>query len=191
MAYLEEHPPSLTRSSLYRLARALRTSPEELLGAETESPPGSAVTSVPRHMEVLSHEECTNLVSLGGVGRVAFTPKEVTAPLVLPVNFAWVHESVVFRTAIDGVIARQVSGPATFEVDRIDATMGEGWSVLVTGTARVIDDPAETTELRTTAPIMTWADGERETYVHIPAAHVSGRRIRSLRWGEEGPTRER
>lgn len=97
----------------------------------------------------------------------------------------------MFRTSSDGAIARQVSGPATFEVDRIDATMGEGWSVLLTGTARLIDDRAEAAELRTAAPIMTWADGERETYVHLSATHVSGRRVRSLRWGEEDTARER
>src|SRR5699024_3846408 len=189
--YLEEHPPSLTRSSLYRLAKALRTSPEELQGAETEVPPQSAVTSVPRRLEVLSHKECTDLVSPGGIGRVAFTPTDMAAPLVLPVNFAWVHESVEFRTVSDGMIARHVPGAATFEVDRIDDTMGEGWSVLVIGTAHVLDDESQTAELDAVTPIMTWADGIRQTYVRIFATHVSGRRIRTLRWGEEGTAQDR
>src|SRR5690625_5145975 len=60
VACLEEHRPPLPRASLDRLAKPLRTSPEELQGAENEDPPHRAATAVPRRLDVLSHKECTD-----------------------------------------------------------------------------------------------------------------------------------
>lgn len=47
VAYLEEYAPRMTRQALYRLALALNTTQDDLLGIGTDVPPGAATTAVP------------------------------------------------------------------------------------------------------------------------------------------------
>ncbi|WP_150242657.1 helix-turn-helix domain-containing protein [Nocardiopsis quinghaiensis] len=176
--YLEEQPARLSQEALYHLAHALGTSPEHLLGADTDTPPGSASTAVPEpETRTLTAEECLALLEPGGVGRVAFTDSAGTAPVVLPVNYVLSDGTVVFRTAADGVIGRHVPGPMGFEVDRIDGAMSEGWSVLVAGRARRVGDGAELAALRGHRFPRPWAGGEREAWIRVEPEGITGRRV--------------
>ncbi|WP_017559831.1 helix-turn-helix domain-containing protein [Nocardiopsis baichengensis] len=178
IAYLETHPARFSRESLYRLSQALHTSPDHLLGTDTDTPPGSAATAVPEpEVTVLTGEECLELISPGGVGRVSFTEAEGAAPVVLPVNYGVIDGTVVVRTAVDGAIAQHVGEPMSFQVDRLDETMSEGWSVLLAGRARLIDDDAERAALRERRPLRPWAGGDREAWIRIDAGRVTGRRV--------------
>ncbi|KIH99045.1 DNA-binding protein [Streptomonospora alba] len=176
--YLEEHPARLSRESLYRLSQALRTSPDHLLGADTDTPPGAASTAVAEpQLRTLSADECRELIGPGGVGRVAFAEAAGAAPTVLPVNYGLSDDAVVFRTASHGIIARNASGPMSFQVDRLDDTMSEGWSVLVAGRARIVEDAAELAALREHHSLRPWAGGDREAWVRIEAEQITGRRV--------------
>jgi nitroimidazol reductase NimA-like FMN-containing flavoprotein (pyridoxamine 5'-phosphate oxidase superfamily) len=178
VAYMEEQPARLSQEALYHLAHALHTSPDHLLGADTDTPPGSSSTAVPEPgIRTLTTEECLALIDPGGVGRVAFADTADTAPLVLPVNYVLSDGTVVFRTAADGVIARHVPGPMGFEVDRLDSAMSEGWSVLVAGHARRVDGGAELAALREHHSPRPWAGGEREAWVRVEPERVTGRRV--------------
>ncbi|WP_017594143.1 helix-turn-helix domain-containing protein [Nocardiopsis potens] len=178
VAYLEEHPPLLTRRSLHRLAQALSTSPDHLLGADTEAPPGAGGTVLPRpELRTLTRRECDELIAPGGVGRFAFAPHGGGPPTVLPVNYAVVRGDVVFRTGAEGVIAAHLPGRASFEVDRIDDAVNEGWSVLLTGRALPVRDARDVLRLRGLTPVRPWAGGEREAYVRMVPEKVTGRRI--------------
>jgi hypothetical protein len=64
----------------------------------------------------------------------------------------------------------------SFEVDQIDEAMSEGWSVLVTGRARLVDDPAELEQLADIG-IEPWPGGHREAVIRIETAEMSGRSI--------------
>ena len=85
-------------------------------------------------LQTLTAAECYDLLSPGGVGRVAFTTAD--GPVVLPVNYAMAGQTVIFRTAPDTLLAGYLDGPAGFEVDRLDEALSQGWSVLVTGRDR-------------------------------------------------------
>jgi nitroimidazol reductase NimA-like FMN-containing flavoprotein (pyridoxamine 5'-phosphate oxidase superfamily) len=61
-----------------------------------------------------------------------------------------------------------------FEVDGVDPEHRAGWSVLVTGTARIVRDPHG--ELHCARP-ESWARGEREVFVAIKAERITGRRV--------------
>ncbi|WP_304454602.1 pyridoxamine 5'-phosphate oxidase family protein [Nocardiopsis sp. YSL2] len=184
VAYLETHPPLLTKRALYRLAGALHTSTDHLLGADTDVPPGVASTAVPRpRLSALSRRACLDLIEPGGVGRIAFVSRSRSGPAVLPVNYAVTDGDIVFRTAADAEVVRQLPGSVGFEVDRFDGTMSEGWSVLATGPARIVHDPDEDASLRALAPVRPWAGTERETYVRMTPDQVTGRRVTA------GPTR--
>ncbi|MBB6171564.1 transcriptional regulator with XRE-family HTH domain [Nocardiopsis mwathae] len=183
IAYIEEMPPQLTRGALHRLATALRTSEEALLGAESELPPGCHATSTGEaELDGLSVEECMELISCGGIGRLAFHIAGEAAPSVLPVNFALVDGAIVVRTRAGGVIGRYAHGDVGFEVDAIDGVMGEGWSVLIAGRAQRIRESDRLMEQLAAVPVRPWPEGHGDAYLHIVPFRVTGRRIRS-RWG--------
>lgn len=183
VAYLEEHATRMTREALYRLASALGTTQDLLLGSGTDVPPGAATTAVPLpETTVLSPEKCMELIRPGGVGRFGFIPAGATVPAILPVNYL-VHEgAIVFRTTRNGSIAGYVPGDGAFEVDRVDGAVSEGWSVLTTGPAEPVTQAAEAAALRSRAPVRPWAGGERELLVRLVPRSMSGRRV-----GGSGP----
>ncbi len=123
----------------------------------------------------LTREECFRLLAGEHLGRVAVTDDR--GPLVFPVNFVLDRHTVVFRTEpgtkLD-VAAR--GGQVCFEVDGADEAARTGWSVLVRGEAVEVTDQAELARLRR-LPLQPWAPGERDRYVRILPAALSGRRI--------------
>lgn len=176
LAYLETHPARPAQAALQRLAAALQTTAQALLGADTSQPPGQAD---PSHsvLQTLSAAECYDLLSPGGVGRVAFTTSD--GPVVLPVNYAMSGQRVIFRTAPDTLLAGYLNGPAGFEVDRLDEALSQGWSVLVTGRAVRVTSEAEVRHLEQHAGVRPWAGGPRDVYVRIIPRKITGRRVRS------------
>ncbi len=64
--------------------------------------------------------------------------------MAFPVNFKILAGDVIFRSGDNGAVSAITSEePVSFEVDRIDDAMREGWSVLATGTVH----PASPVEL--------------------------------------------
>ena len=101
---------------------------------------------------LLDRDECLGLLAIATVGRVALSANAL--PTVLPVSFRLVDDRIVFhsgRSAPKNVIA--------FQVDDIDPRSHQGWSVVVTGVAHEVTDPAE---LAVMHAIVTphWAAGD-------------------------------
>lgn len=67
-------------------------------------------------------------------------------------------------------------GTVGFEIDRIDDVFSEGWSVIVTGSARLVDHPEQLVE-HAAHRIEPWAGGARGAVVAITADEVTGRII--------------
>lgn len=181
--YLEQYPSQLTVEAMHKLAAALETTPAELLGGEAGLAPGRGGPALHPVLEELTTADCYELLAHGGVGRVGFSTP--CGPLILPVNFALVQGLVVFRTATGGALAAHADGSdAGFEVDHVDEAMREGWSVLVNGPADRVTGQGELSWPPDQVPVWPWAGGEREEYVRITPAHVTGRRIRARSSGE-------
>lgn len=176
LEYLEEHPAQVTPASLARLAGALDTNVDYLLGEGIGLPPGCGPTTAHPVLEVLSREECDRLLAPGGVGRVVLV--EERGPVAVPVNFAMLDGDVLFRTKAAASVAAADGRQVGFEVDRIDDAMREGWSVLVTGRVRRVADPDELVRAQS-LDIDPWAGGGRDDYLRLASAEVSGRRIRT------------
>ncbi|HCU95186.1 MAG TPA: DNA-binding protein [Actinobacteria bacterium] len=176
LQHLETYPALPSQAALRQLAAALQTTPETLLGAGSSQPPGQAGPSAHPVLQVLTAVECYDLLSPGGVGRVAFTAAD--GPVVLPVNYAMAGQTVIFRTAPDTLLARCLDCPAGFEVDRLDETLRQGWSVLVTGRAVRVTSEADVRHLEQHAGVRPWAGGARDVYVRIIPRKITGRRIR-------------
>lgn len=95
----------------------------------------------------------------------------------MPVNFRFVDGDVVFRTRSGGALAAAAGTTVSFEADHIDEAMSEGWSVLMSGRAQLVDDPSDLERLDD-LDIEPWPGGSREAVMRIETATISGRRIR-------------
>lgn len=174
-----EHSPSvaLPRGSVLRLAKALETSVDYLRGGKVDRPPGPGRAGPHPHLDVMSREECETHLAGGGVGRFVFTSEP--GPVALPVNFRLLDGDIVFRTRTHGVLAAAVANVnlVGFEVDRIDDAMSEGWSVLISGHARLVDDPDELARIAELG-VEPWPGSQREAVIRIETETISGRCIR-------------
>jgi len=116
--------------------------------------------------------ECWELLASRPVGRVAFD--DGAGPTVLPVNHAVVDEAVRFRTSPHSALATHLAGQrVAFQVDDVDEFHQSGWSVLVRGRARLVDNVVEHGG-EEPAP---WPAGQRPLLVEIETFSVTGRRL--------------
>jgi uncharacterized protein len=128
-------------------------------------------------LEVLDREESLRLLGTAALGRIAVT--SAALPLVLPVNFRYDGRHVLIRTSAGTKLdAATDHAVVAFEVDDIDPATESGWSVMVTGIARELTDPAALAELAR-RPLTRWATGDADRVVAISVDLVSGRRISS------------
>jgi nitroimidazol reductase NimA-like FMN-containing flavoprotein (pyridoxamine 5'-phosphate oxidase superfamily) len=133
-------------------------------------------------MEELDERECRRLVSLGVIGRIAYVGRyDLT---VLPVNYRLVDGDILFRTAQDSLTGEDLrTGIAhadykvAFEVDHFDESTRESWSVLIQGPAHHVDSEAEQAAAEA-AGVRPWPSGEKDHFIRITPARITGRRIR-------------
>ncbi|GHI82272.1 MULTISPECIES: pyridoxamine 5'-phosphate oxidase family protein [Streptomyces] len=100
-----------------------------------------------RSMRELDRAEALRLLSTVSLGRIVFTQHAL--PAVRPVNHLVENEAIIVRIHEDGALASLVA-PAdapgvvvAYEADVIDSVTHLGWSVVVTGYARVVADADE------------------------------------------------
>lgn len=129
-------------------------------------------------VEVLSEDECLALLAEGRVGRVGVTIAAM--PAILPVNYALLGRTIVFRTAAGTKLRAALAHTViAFEVDHIDDQSHAGWSVLVVGMAQELTGRQRDEALA--LPLDPWAEGERDHFVGVAPDVVSGRRLHPLR----------
>ena len=130
----------------------------------------------------LDEAECLRLIAPGGIGRLVFSGSwDLT---VLPVNYKLYNGAILFRTAQHGSTEEDLrTGIAhaeyrvAFEVDDFDPVAREGWSVLIQGPAHHLDSESERAEAAG-AGVVPWPGGDREHFISITPARLTGRRIR-------------
>lgn len=175
LEFLEKFPGLPSGAVLRQLAAALQTSAAALLGAGTQVPPGHQRQILAHALERIPPAECRELISPGGIGRVGFTT--ASGVVILPVNFAVVAHTIVVRTDPGSILAAHADGDVSFEVDRIDEALGQGWSVLVHGHAHRVAQRAELARLQLTVAVRPWPDGDHDVYIRITPRRINGRRI--------------
>ncbi len=127
------------------------------------------------HLIELNRRRCIELLESTPVGRIAFTAHD--GPIVLPVNYAWHEESVVFRT-LDRELQDLIDGQfVCFEVDDWSAETRTGWSVLVRGAAREVSQWAEREQLEAIG-LVPWArDVWRPRWIRVEPSEMTGREL--------------
>lgn len=173
--YLEHHADAhLSAGSLVLLAMALKTSPELLLGG---NPPlrreGEGSNRHPQ-VEPLTREQCEVHLALGEYGRLVYSIAR--GPVAIPVNYEYVDGEVIISTdpeKANWLEGLQIVG---FEVDRVVEGLSEGWSVLVTGEVRRLDDPDEQRRL-SFLDLQRWNDDSEHALIAITPHDLTGRVI--------------
>ncbi|MGW3176482.1 pyridoxamine 5'-phosphate oxidase family protein [Streptomyces sp. NPDC001153] len=133
LGYLEEHPGAAPGPGpLTRPAQALQTTVTEL-----------------------TPDECRALLGSHGVGRLV-VPTD-TGPVIVPVNYSFAEGAFVFRTALGATPSLAAGQAVALEVDGIDDTFSQGWSVLIRGSARSVTDPQEQRRFTGQAYSAPWA----------------------------------
>ena len=134
-------------------------------------------------VEVLPAAECLQLVAGQDIGRIAFTGR--FGITVLPVNYRLHDGSIVFRTGQDSPMDTDLRTglehgeyQVAFEVDEIDASTREGWSVLIHGPAHHVTDAEERTAVAGSG-VAPWTGGSKEQFIRILPTRITGRRIRN------------
>jgi transcriptional regulator with XRE-family HTH domain len=185
LAYFEQSAAArLSTGTVLLLALALESTPEELYGARVDRPPGRGRAGRHPELRELTAEQCNAHVLAGGVGRIVYRTKR--GPVAHPVNFAASEGDIVISTTVEQAAALEDQERVSFEIDRVDEAMSEGWSVLVTGTARRVDDPDEVVALAALG-LVPWAGGARHALVRIHPDELSGRLISQAMAPREDP----
>ncbi|HUC36241.1 MAG TPA: pyridoxamine 5'-phosphate oxidase family protein [Acidimicrobiales bacterium] len=130
-----------------------------------------------RGSEVLSSAECLRLLAeaakKGSIGRLAVS--QDGAPIVHPVNFAYVDRQVVVRLG-PGLMEHAAAGAlVAFEVDEVDREGAKAWSVLVRGLATELAVPAHPDAARPGPAPLVPEPGEK--LLAVRADVVTGRRF--------------
>ena len=131
-----------------------------------------------RGSEILPASECLRLLALAAkedrVGRLAVAGEQ--APLVIPLNFAFHDRGVLVRIG-PGRLSELVPGSlVAFEVDRVDPSAGEAWSVLVRGLASAFD--GDHVSPGVDAMPQPWVPVPGEMVLFIRPDVLTGRRFR-------------
>jgi uncharacterized protein len=128
------------------------------------------------NVEVLSRPECLELLAEATVGRVGVSMGAL--PAILPVHFALLGQSVLFRTIPGTRLDIATNGAViAFEADAYEPDGSAGWSVLVQGFALEVTDPGELAEAKST-PITPWRGGElAERLLRIDINQMTGRQF--------------
>jgi len=124
-------------------------------------------------LQPLTYDECLRRLDAGGVGRVAITQHAL--PAILPVNFVTRGERILFRTEPGGMLAHGCDGKVVaFEIDGIDSDGRAGWSVLVIGTASILDWAAQDV---VETDLLSAVTAGRDQFVAITVGQLSGREV--------------
>ena len=149
--------------------------------AERPDPPPIAR---PRQAIELTESECWHLLGSVSIGRVVFTHRAM--PAIRPVNHFVDGRKVIIRTHNGAAITSRAVQEASrhsaphgsvvcYEADDLDPVRHTGWSVIATGLARLVTDPADIA--RYTAATEPWIAGEMNQIVAIEPGFLSGLRL--------------
>jgi nitroimidazol reductase NimA-like FMN-containing flavoprotein (pyridoxamine 5'-phosphate oxidase superfamily) len=130
-----------------------------------------------RRLTELTRDEAMRLLATVSLGRVVFTERAL--PAVRPVNHLVDESGVIIRShvgsAIVAIAGRTEGAVVAYEADEIDPSSHVGWSVVVTGVARLVSDQIEVA--RYEQMLRPWLAGNMEYVIRIIPELVTGFRL--------------
>jgi nitroimidazol reductase NimA-like FMN-containing flavoprotein (pyridoxamine 5'-phosphate oxidase superfamily) len=125
--------------------------------------------------EVLDIHDCWKYLRSASICRIALTA--AGAPEIFPVNYVPDYGTVVFRTGPGTKLNAVLGGNAVaLEADGLNTYGTIAWSVIIKGTAKVIDTQ-EAFQEAAEAGLSPWQHGSKEHLVRVTPTEISGRRF--------------
>jgi nitroimidazol reductase NimA-like FMN-containing flavoprotein (pyridoxamine 5'-phosphate oxidase superfamily) len=124
----------------------------------------------------LTAAESWRLLAGASLGRIVFTQHAM--PAIRPVNHLVDDKTVIIRSHLGAAITGRAAGDGTvvcYEADDIDPVRHTGWSVIVTGMARLVRDPAAVSRYQQL--LWPWADGQMDYVIAIEPQLITGLRL--------------
>jgi Pyridoxamine 5'-phosphate oxidase len=124
----------------------------------------------------LTVAESWRLLAGVSLGRIVFTHRAM--PAIRPVNHLVDDERVIIRSHLGAAITGRAGGDGAvvcYEADDIDPVRHTGWSVIVTGMARLVGDPAAVSRYQ--QQLQPWADGQMDSVIAIEPQLITGLRL--------------
>ncbi len=134
----------------------------------------ATTTPATSRMRQLSDTEAREMLAVGSrVGRLAFVKNNRLH--IYPVNYVADNSGILIRTDSDSFTASIAGLDVAFEVDDFRPLEHTGWSVVVHGVARSVDD--EEADLLRRGPLHAWAWQRPDMWIRITIGSVAGRMI--------------
>lgn len=124
----------------------------------------------PPRLTPLSRTQSLRLLAGVALGRVVFTERAL--PAIRPVNHLVDNGMIIIRTHLGAAVLGAVGMVVAYEADEIDPLAHTGWSVIVTGLARQVQDPDDLG--RYERALRPWVDGEKDQVIAIEPEIVTG-----------------
>ena len=135
------------------------------------------MTAGQRRLTELDRGEALRLLGSVSVGRIVFTHRAM--PAVRPVNHILDSTGIVIRSHSGAAIISEADtargAVVAYEADNINPNYLLGWSVVVTGIARLVRDPGELARYR--QALLPWVDREMDQVIRIQPEVVTGFRL--------------
>ena len=141
-----------------------------------------------RRMAELGRAEAMALLGGVSLGRIVFTQHAL--PTIRPVNHVLDRGEIVIRTHAGAALTRQAGRSGSggvvvaYEAEAIDPHTHLGWSVIVTGYARLVTDPRDLARYQ--AMLEPWVDRTMDYAVRIRPDLVTGLRLTEVPPEERG-----
>jgi hypothetical protein len=158
-------------------ARGKEPGQKGLLVAEDEQV--RAQIMQPRQTLELTVDESWRLLASVSLGRIVFTMNAL--PAIRPVNHLIDDKTIIIRSHLGAAIVKRAAGEGTvvcYEADELDPVRHTGWSVIATGLARLVREPA--TVARYQQRLEPWVERQMDYVVAIEPQIMTG--IHLLGW---------
>jgi len=130
----------------------------------------------PRQTLDLTEDESWQLLASTSLGRVVFTMRAL--PAIRPVNHLIDDKTIIIRSHHRAaIVAHAADGGSVvcYEADELDPVRHTGWSVIATGMARLIRNPAAVSRYK--QMLEPWTAGQMDYVIAIKPQIITGIRL--------------
>lgn len=139
------------------------------------------MSDVTRDLRELTDAESLALLASVSLGRIVFTMRAL--PTVRPVNHILDDGQIVIRSHLGAAIVSQTDASygavVAYEADDLDPVERLGWSVTVTGTARILRNADQIAHYR--GRLTSWVNDQPDDIIAIRPEFISGFRLAAAR----------
>ncbi len=130
-------------------------------------------TTLPRQALELTEDESWQLLASVSLGRIVFTMNAL--PAIRPVNHLADDKTIIIRSHLGAALVEHAADDGAvvcYEADELDPVRHSGWSVIATGEARLVREPAAVARYQRL--FQPWVDGRMDYVIAIKPQILTG-----------------